>query len=274
MTGIFDDLIPEVPELCRLAQNLARNRGYCVFPVKLVPRPDGKADKIPMIKEWPERASDDPAAIEQMWRARPGDLIGIACGKRSNLDVLDLDKKHSTAIAWWRINHDRLPPTRTFGTYSGGVHLHYQHRKGVKNSEGKICKGVDSRGEGGFIVYWSAYGCECIDHTPPQEMPDWLFDELTYVPPAPSAAARAAYARNPVKAIEGMLHKLAEAREGNRNGMLFWCACRLMAEHEFGHNAAIAHLLPIATNIGLTESEARKTIASAQGREPRGRKAA
>jgi hypothetical protein len=100
-----------------------------------------------------------------------------------------------------------------------------------------------------------------------------LFDELTYVPPAP-ASARAAFARDPDKAIDGILRTLAAAREGNRNGMLFWCACRLMADHGFGLGAVIAHLLPIATGIGLTESEARKTIASAQGREPRGRTAA
>jgi hypothetical protein len=256
-------------EVSLLAQALGRNRGSRCFPVKLVIRPDGKADKIPTIKEWPERASDDPAEIEHMWRAHPGDLIGIATGKRSDLDVLDLDKKHSTAIAWWRVNHNRLPPTRTFGTYSGGIHLNFQHRDGIKNTQGKICEGVDSRGEGGFIVYWYAHGCECIDHTPPQPMPDWLFDELTYVPPVTSATQRAAFARNPDKAIDGILRKLASAREGNRNGMLFWCACRLIADHELRSDTAIAHLLPIATSIGLTEGEARKTIASAQGREPR-----
>jgi hypothetical protein len=151
------------------------------------------------------------------------------------------------------------------------MHLHYQHRDGIKNTGSKICDGVDSRGQGGFAVYWFAHGCECIDPTPPQPMPEWLYDELIYVPPAPSPAQRAAFAANPDRAIEGILRKLAGAREGNRNGMLFWCACRLIVDHGFGHNAAIAHLLPIATSIGLPETEARKTIASAQGREPRAR---
>jgi hypothetical protein len=150
------------------------------------------------------------------------------------------------------------------------MHLHFTHRDGIKNTQAKICEGVDSRGDGGFAVHWFAYGCECIDPTPPQPMPDWLHDELTYTPPQPTPAQRAAYARNPDRAIEGILRKLSEAREGNRNGMLFWCACRLMADHAFGHNSAIAHLLPVATGIGLPEGEARKTIASAQNREPRG----
>jgi hypothetical protein len=267
-------VVRDIDDVCPMAINLARNCGYHVFPVRFVKRANGKVEKLPTIDRWPERASSDAREIAKLWAERPGDLIGIATGQRSNLDVLDLDKKHNTAIAWWRVNHDRLPPTRTFGTVSGGMHLHYLHRDGIKNTGSKICDGVDSRGQNGFAVYWFAYGCECIDQTPPQPMPDWLYDELTYVPPVPTPAQRAAYARNPDKAIDGLLRKLADAREGNRNGMLFWCACRLIADHGFGHNAATAHLLPIATGIGLPETEARKTIASAQGREPRGRNVA
>jgi hypothetical protein len=254
-------------DVLRCAQALARNCGFHVFPVLLLIQPNGKADKEPLVK-WKEGASTDPIAVERMWRDHPGDLIGVATGAASDLDVVDLDKRHSTAIAWWRVNHDRLPATRTFGTYSGGLHLHYRHRAGLRNTGSKICEGVDSRGEGGFAVHWGAYGCEAVDHTPPQAMPDWLYDELTYVPPRPTRTQRAAY--DPDRAVDGLLRKLSEARQGNRNGMLFWCACRLMADHEFGPGAALGILLPIALDIGLPEPEARKTIASAENREPRG----
>ena len=46
-------------EVVRLAQNLARNRGYAVFPCG--------DDKRPTLKRWPERASKDPDAIERLW---------------------------------------------------------------------------------------------------------------------------------------------------------------------------------------------------------------
>src|SRR5271166_1504736 len=73
----------------RLATNLARNCGYRVFPCS--------TDKKPTLKGWPERASTDAAMIERLWREHPGPLIGIVCGERSGVDVLDLDVKHDAA---------------------------------------------------------------------------------------------------------------------------------------------------------------------------------
>jgi hypothetical protein len=258
-------------EVCRLAINLAVNCRWPVFPVRLLIGPDGKAEKIPQIKQWQERASTDPVVIEHMWKVRPGDLVGVLCGPRSNLAVVDVDIKHPTARAWWRINEARMPSTRTYSTYSGGFHLYYQHHEGVPTQANKLTTGIDTRGAGGFIVFWYAFGCACADHTPPQPFPDWLHAELTYQPPAPKY--NGAQASDPDVAINGVLKFLAAAREPNRNGSLFWSACRLV-DHGCGHNRALALLLPVATSIGLTEHEARRTIASAQKTPSRGRAAA
>jgi hypothetical protein len=269
-------------EVCRLAQNLARFCGYYVFPCRLVIRPNGKADKLPARPkhqggEGYRDASRNPDEINWLWQHWPGDLIGIATGTYSGISVLDADRQHATARAWWRVNHERLPPTRTFDTYSAGLHLCFQHRDGITNTQAKLCPGIDTRGTGGYVISWFAYGLECVDHTPPAPFPDWLHAELTYTPPpsplrAATAGATARRESDPDAAIDGVLRFLAAAREGNRNGSLFWAACRLI-DHGCGHNRAIAELLPIATAIGLSESEARRTIASAQRQEPRRRAA-
>jgi hypothetical protein len=250
-------------EICRLAISLARSAGYAVFPVKLVIRSNGRADKMPLIEKWPERASADPAEIARLWHERPGDLIGIVTGARSGVSVVDLDRKHQNAVAFWQENHRRLLPTRCFATHSGGLHLYYRHRDGITNTQGKLCLGVDTRGEGGFIVYWFAWGCDCLDHTAPQPFPDWLYRKLTYQPPP---VPRTAMTPNPDRAIDGILRKLAQAREGERNSVLFWCACKL-AEHGMGQPEIEALLLPIAQSIGLSDTrETRASINSAMRR--------
>jgi hypothetical protein len=254
-------------DVCRMAQALAKNSGYAVFPCRLVILPGGKVDKPPTRPESAgghgfKDATKDPDKIAFLWRHWPGDLIAVATGPTSNLDALDIDTKHAEARAWWRVNQERLPHTRSYSSYSGGFHLHYLHRDGIKNTQAKLCTGIDIRATGGYIIFWGAYGCECIDHDPPAPFPDWLHAELTYKPPAPTLPPRPI---NPDRAIDGVLRFLAEAREGSRNGSLFWAACRL-AEYGLGHGSALAALLPIATNIGLTDIEARRTIASAQAR--------
>jgi hypothetical protein len=61
------------------------------------------------------------------------------------------------------------------------------------------------------------------------------------------------------------VRRLAEAQEGERNAVLYWCACRL-AERGMRHGEIEALLLPIARDIGLADFEARRTIASAMRR--------
>ena len=76
-------------EVCCLAQNLARNAGWAVFPCSL-------PKKLPTIPK--DRggngfhdATTQPDRIADLWRRGFGDLIGIATGKVSGVDVLDVD---------------------------------------------------------------------------------------------------------------------------------------------------------------------------------------
>jgi Bifunctional DNA primase/polymerase, N-terminal len=249
-------------DVCRMAQNLARNCGIAVFPVG--------ENKRPLLKAWPDHASTDPAAIAALWRTHPGPLIGIVTGSRSGISVVDIDIKHDAALWWWRDNNRRLLPTRTFRTRSGGLHLYFQHADGITNSQGKACAGVDTRGQGGYIIYWFAAGFACLDHTPPQPFPKWLLIELTKKPPPIPQSAREVPTET---AIAGIVRRVETAKEGERNAVLFWAACRLF-ERGIRQGDAEATLLPAAARAGLASKaeqyEARRSIASAY----RGRSAA
>src|SRR5690242_9476568 len=129
-------------EVMTIAQNLARNCGYAVFPCR--------EDKKPATPHGFKDASKDPDEIAELWRRFPGDLIGVATGAASGVSVLDVDVKHDAARAWWRQHEQLLPTTRTYRTRGGGMHLYFRHSDGVKNTEGILAEGVDTRGSGGY----------------------------------------------------------------------------------------------------------------------------
>jgi hypothetical protein len=164
---------PLATEVCHIAQNLARNCGYAVFPCISAPG-DKERDKKPATPHGFKDASKDPDAVAKLWRRYPGPLIGVACGDYSGISVLDVDQKHDAARAWWRQNCHRLPATTTYRTRSGGMHLYYQHVPDVRNVEGKPVPGSDVRGQGGYAIFWFATGIECLDHTPAAPWPEWL----------------------------------------------------------------------------------------------------
>jgi hypothetical protein len=246
-------------DTCQMATNLARNCGYCVFPVL--------ETKRPATPHGFQDASNDPVVIADLWRRYPAPLIGIATGKISNIDVLDIDFiKHPIALRWWIAASKRVPPTRIYRTRSGGMHVYFQHGPGISNTQSKVAHGVDSRGDGGYAIAWFAAGFECLDHTAPAPWPDWLRDCLLWQPPK---IERRPYVTSPAhadKAIEGVLRAVSGAREGERNRILFWGACRLKERVEAGQiarNEATTLLVNSARAIGLQDIEAQRTVASA-----------
>jgi putative DNA primase/helicase len=135
------------------AIDLADVMGCRVFPVR--------CDKTPLILGWPQRASNDPVEIERMFGDSRIDKVGIAIvtGKGSNLAVIDIDTGPGKDGRLWLSNLNReLPSTVMSETPSGGRHLffrfpNFDHR----NSTSLIAPGVDTRGEGGYIVAPPSY---------------------------------------------------------------------------------------------------------------------
>jgi len=79
-------------------------------------------------------------------------LIGVAIGAASGVDALDLDCKHLEAVGWWTANRGRLPLTWCHRRRSGGLHLLFRNAVGVRSTASKIARGIDMRGDGGYII--------------------------------------------------------------------------------------------------------------------------
>jgi hypothetical protein len=250
-------------DVCRLAQNLARNCGYACFPVSEQEAPTR-----------PERdgghgykdASKDPDEIAWLWQHWPGPLIGIATGAVSNVVLLDLDVKHDAARAWWQRHGPRMPPTRTYRSRSAGVHFHLRYVPGIGCNNGRDdLLGVDVKGDGGYLIFWFAAGLPCLDHTPPAPWPGWL-TEAAFPPPKPAIEQRPYTGpRNTDAAIAGIVRKVAETPEGNRNPVLNWGAFvmgRRVRAGEIGRHEAETLLAEAARAAGLEKAEAARTIRS------------
>ncbi|MFF1476205.1 bifunctional DNA primase/polymerase [Streptomyces sp. NPDC058301] len=157
-----------------------------------------------------------------------------------------------------------IPETVVVITPSGGRHIWLTGPpdRVVPNSASRLAPGIDVRGAGGYLVgpgsltsngvYRLAPGTA---HLAPAPCPDALLDLLT--PPARVHRPRA-YGTD---RGHGLVQFVLAAHEGQRNTRLFWAACRA---YENGIGDALAdRLTAAAVRTGLTEREARATIASA-----------
>jgi len=265
MRTAWEDRANPVRMALERALELASN-GIPVFPCL--------ANKRPACVHGFKQATSSSDKVQQLWHACPGVRIGVPTGEASGLFVLDIDLvKHPEAGEWLERNKNRLPETRRHQTGSGGWHYLFQHRAGLKNSTGKIHRGVDTRGEGGYFIWWPAHiaGQHHFSITTP--VPDWIADALnpsepvmipwtySYTPPRSAASI--------ANKLEGLLAKVASAPEGERNSLLYWGACRiseLIATRELdGGEAsrAVDALTEAARSAGLPHFEIRRTIASA-----------
>jgi hypothetical protein len=220
-------------------------------------------------------AVTDPDQLEGLWHRHPGPLVGVATGAKSGVSVLDIDKKHRPAHEWWAAHRGKLLPTRVHRTRSGGLHLIFHHREGIRNSEGLIAKGVDTRGEGGYAIWWPGAGFSVLADPGIQPWPTWLTIQapVPALPPPSAISRRAIAARGDLRPMlhraRGILRAVVEASEGERNRVLFWGACRardMCVAGKLDHSAAmqILDLLrEAAGRAGLPRREIDRTVASA-----------
>ncbi|MEU5433969.1 bifunctional DNA primase/polymerase [Streptomyces sp. NPDC020719] len=157
-----------------------------------------------------------------------------------------------------------IPETVVVITPSGGRHIWLTGPpdRVVPNSASRLAPGIDVRGAGGYLVgpgsltsngvYRLAPGTA---HLAPAPCPRALLDLLT-----PPARAQHPHAYGTDRG-NGLVQFVLAAHEGQRNTRLFWAACRA---YENGIGDVLAdRLTAAAVRTGLTEREARATIASA-----------
>jgi hypothetical protein len=230
-----------------------------VFPCAL--------SKRPTTPDGYKNAAVDPDEIRRLWRDHPGDLIGVTTGKVSGFDVLDIDAKHEEAWAWWNANRSFPRPlitTRVHRTRSGGLHLLFQHNDLVRCSAGRIARGIDTRADGGYIIWWPATGLQVLSDAPPAPWPDWLLEHFQPKPRSSSPSIVLSVSCGDGW-LRGLVRLVASAAEGQRNATLFWAACRAgeaVRDGKTDEPFVIDILVEAAARSGLPQSEARRTIQS------------
>jgi hypothetical protein len=176
--------LPCKPAKSRVQSALALAKtGLRLFPVQ----PNGKKA---WMKDWPHRATGDPAVVRTWFRRNPDINIGIVCGDEpTRLLVLDVDPHKGGKVSLEALPGDFGPSPVGLGTVAtpgGGAHLYFvvPPERGIPDcSVGKLGPGLDIRGRGGYVLTPPSV----IDGKPyvpnPLESvvfpaPDWLLDLL------------------------------------------------------------------------------------------------
>jgi hypothetical protein len=225
-----------------------------------------RANKKPACPRGFHAATIEPDQLHHLWRRYPGQLIGVATGEVSGIDVLDIDApRHPEAAAWFEENRDRLPPTRTHCTPSGGLHLIFRHAGDMRGWTARPVIGIDGRATGNYAVWWPAAGLSVDTPRSLAPWPDWLRQAVARPRPAPRAATSGLAAVGD-RWLAALIRKVADAHEGSRNNILFWAGCRLRdaaRAGKIGESFGAAALAVAATRAGLPSDEVERTIASA-----------
>lgn len=126
--------------------------GFRVIP--LIPN-----GRIPAIRGWIEKATDDPAVAADWW-SQADFNIGIVCGRYDTLTgprwltVADYDCKHDKPGLTVFKEHTLRQWTSTLKstTASGGIHCFFWATVQIGNSVGEVADGVDIRCHHGYVI--------------------------------------------------------------------------------------------------------------------------
>lgn len=200
-----------------------------VFPVS-------NETKIPLVK-W-DRLQDTLPSYEEVkeWFTPNNRSVGVATGKVSNLFLLDFDfTKHPESKVFYETVKSSIPRTWSEKTKSGGLHIYFKWIPALDekqtNTTSVVCKGIDTKGYGGYSKITPSEGYEWImpPHVAPlANPPEWLLNLL----PAKGSSFRRI---NTVKPTNWFGEALTGLKEGNRNETFTKVAGSLRAR---GYSAA------------------------------------
>lgn len=219
--------------------------------------------KHPLTPEGLKQGTVAPTAIGAWWAKWPAANCGIVTGAESGIIVLDVDTRDGGGESLGELmdSYGQLPETLEVQTGSGGLHLFFNHPgRRIPNSTSKVGKGIDVRGDGGYVVappslhasgQRYAWRDEAGINSPIADAPDWL---LHLMAPPPVERPPERRQANPSDTATRFLgHYLAKATYGKRN--------------ETGHLLAIQ-----LRDNGVSAGEAERVMRDYAQRCPRGDK--
>ncbi len=238
--------------------------GFNVFPLQ----PKGKT---PLTPHGLEDATSDLMTIETWWARWPDANVAIRTG-----DVVVVDEDRLGALDELAAEaHETIPETSIVKTGSGR-HFYFLAPDGqrIRNTAGKLAPGIDTRGDGGYVVAPpSVHPSGSVYEWSPRivdgvVLPAWIAQRL----------ARAQPERKPMPdinlvgttpygkaALDEEISRVALAGEGTRNDTLNRAAFalgQLVAGGEVDMSDALRSLEAAAGSAGLPQVEAGKTIRS------------
>jgi hypothetical protein len=138
------------PEPTASAAQGYAEQGMPIFPCRNTPY-NPKTHKTPYTKNGFHDATTDPKVIAHWWHIWPDALIGMPTGPITNVAVLDLDVKNGkdgfAYVTDWESRSSTIARTG-----SGGAHLYYNATGAPHCTSDQIALGVDTRGEGGYVI--------------------------------------------------------------------------------------------------------------------------
>lgn len=171
-------------------------RGIPIFPCI----ESGEKAKAPYIQGGFKNATADHLQVRMHWNKYPNAAIGMPTGEPSGIFCIDLDVdegKGKNGIGEWEKlckEHNFEPyNTKVIETPRGGRHLYFKHQKGLKITTDNISKGIDTRGDGGYIILptstinGKAY--KELNDLPLAEVPDCILNLLITKEQAKSVTA-------------------------------------------------------------------------------------
>lgn len=251
--------------------------------------------KHPIERGWQKKASSDIDVVRDARRSRPYANIGLAMGGAGRLVAVDIDGEAGRA-SWAELERNVCPAPVTLtsksGRPDGGEHRIYYvpphfDIKRLGNRASFRWSGIDTRIDNGQIVVAPSVHASGLRYTwttraPIAEMPEWLFEalaapaEMTRAPAAAPAPASSSsrpggqvldFVRPYVnKVIENGAAKIATARPGQRNSLLFATSCTVFEYHVgegLDHVDAWGKLAAAAAAAGLPTGEVSATLAKA-----------
>jgi KaiC/GvpD/RAD55 family RecA-like ATPase len=264
------------------AARTAAKHGFRVFPLRSKEETlkNGKLrkPKSPHITDWQRKATVKESQIRQWSRQFPDCLFGTLTGPEAGFAVIDLDqhgeKDGFAALAAMGVTMESAITAKTAG---GGEH-HFVAADGIPTTPGVIAPGVDTKGEGGFIVIpgtvlpdgrtyrftegdWEALAL-ARDLVGLQEAPAPLVaalrprrDAPEPVQPAEDQSDIPEAVAHALKMLDVAKGRVAEAEDGQRTRTLYmealwmggFVACSVLTEEE-----AAAALMEAAADAGMT----------------------